>query len=105
MQPFGPDLCISAAFLSHFEAEDWYKAHGGKELRKEMRRANAPAFVRYSADGPVMPGSLRVPKTPTEKKAGALSPKKEQPPTLPRVVSSPALVVSRRQKAAKGLFD
>ena len=57
-----------------------------------MRRGNAPAFVRYSADGPVMPGSMRVPKTPEKK--GPWSPKKE-PPALPRVVSSPALVASR----------
>lgn len=77
---------------------DWYKTHGGKEVRKEIQRANAPAFVRYSQDGPVMPGSLRVPKTPKmEKKAAPASPsgkKDMQLPSLGRVVSSPALVAA-----------
>lgn len=49
---------------------DWYKTHGGKEVRKEIQGTTAPAFVRYSQDGPVMPGSLRVPKTPKLEKLG-----------------------------------
>lgn len=36
---------------------DWFTVHGKKEARKERR---APPYVRYSKDGPVMPGSLRV---------------------------------------------
>ncbi|OLP94538.1 hypothetical protein AK812_SmicGene23424 [Symbiodinium microadriaticum] len=48
---------------------DWYTTHGGKEVRKEAQRATAPAFVRYNQDGPVMPGSLRVPKTNEKAKA------------------------------------
>ncbi|CAJ1435683.1 unnamed protein product [Effrenium voratum] len=51
---------------------DWYQTHGGKEVRKEIQRANAPAFVRYSQDGPVMPGSLRVPKTLQPKQSAPL---------------------------------
>merc|ERR1712232_21298 len=36
---------------------DWYQQHGKKEMRKEKE---APPFVRFSAEAPVMPGSLRV---------------------------------------------
>merc|ERR550525_1356008 len=40
---------------------DWYVTHGMKEARKERP---APPYVRFSLNGPVMPGSLRVaPKT------------------------------------------
>jgi len=76
---------------------DWYKTHGGKEVRKEMQRANAPSFVRYSQDGPVMPGSLRVPKTPKMEKKAPTTPTGKKDlhlPSLGRVVSSPALVAA-----------
>eukprot|EP00933_Yihiella_yeosuensis_P025652 TRINITY_DN1989_c0_g1_i1.p1 TRINITY_DN1989_c0_g1~~TRINITY_DN1989_c0_g1_i1.p1 ORF type:complete len:285 (+),score=63.22 TRINITY_DN1989_c0_g1_i1:90-944(+) len=36
---------------------DWYVLHGKKEARKERP---APPYVRFSRDGPVMPGSMRV---------------------------------------------
>jgi len=36
---------------------DWYLTHGMKEARKERA---APPYVRFSVDGPVMPGSMRV---------------------------------------------
>jgi len=36
---------------------DWYKSHGKKEARKEQP---APPYVRYTLDGDVMPGSMRV---------------------------------------------
>ncbi|CAE8610263.1 unnamed protein product [Polarella glacialis] len=38
---------------------EWYETHGKKEARKERA---APPYVRYSHDGPVMPGSMRVPR-------------------------------------------
>eukprot|EP00927_Polykrikos_kofoidii_P078985 TRINITY_DN75786_c0_g1_i1.p1 TRINITY_DN75786_c0_g1~~TRINITY_DN75786_c0_g1_i1.p1 ORF type:complete len:304 (+),score=55.21 TRINITY_DN75786_c0_g1_i1:80-913(+) len=37
---------------------DWYTAHGMKEARKERI---APPYIRFQADGRVMPGSLRAP--------------------------------------------
>eukprot|EP00441_Pelagodinium_beii_P020737 CAMPEP_0197658172 /NCGR_PEP_ID=MMETSP1338-20131121/45079_1 /TAXON_ID=43686 ORGANISM="Pelagodinium beii, Strain RCC1491" /NCGR_SAMPLE_ID=MMETSP1338 /ASSEMBLY_ACC=CAM_ASM_000754 /LENGTH=254 /DNA_ID=CAMNT_0043234711 /DNA_START=69 /DNA_END=833 /DNA_ORIENTATION=- len=36
---------------------DWYKSHGKKEARKEQP---APPYVRYTVDGDVMAGSMRV---------------------------------------------
>jgi len=43
---------------------DWYLTHGMKEARKERA---APPYVRFSVDGPVMPGSMRVaPQTRVE---------------------------------------
>eukprot|EP00427_Karlodinium_veneficum_P045432 CAMPEP_0169253412 /NCGR_PEP_ID=MMETSP1016-20121227/38592_1 /TAXON_ID=342587 /ORGANISM="Karlodinium micrum, Strain CCMP2283" /LENGTH=274 /DNA_ID=CAMNT_0009334733 /DNA_START=34 /DNA_END=854 /DNA_ORIENTATION=+ len=38
---------------------DWYRTHGRKEVRKER---NAPPYLRYDPQDPVMPGSLRVAK-------------------------------------------
>jgi len=73
---------------------DWYNTHGGKEVRKEAQRATAPAFVRYNQDGPVMPGSLRVPKTPKLDKQKAPAKKDVALPGLSRGVSSPALVAA-----------
>ncbi|CAJ1352135.1 unnamed protein product [Effrenium voratum] len=73
---------------------DWYQTHGGKEVRKEIQRANAPAFVRYSQDGPVMPGSLRVPKTPKEKMEKKVDKKDTSLPGLARGISSPALIAA-----------
>mmetsp|Transcript_15957 Transcript_15957/g.30006 ORF Transcript_15957/g.30006 Transcript_15957/m.30006 type:complete len:271 (+) Transcript_15957:61-873(+) len=73
---------------------DWYTTHGGKEVRKEAQRATAPAFVRYNLDGPVMPGSLRVPKTPKLEKQKAPAKKDTSLPGLSRGVSSPALVAA-----------
>jgi hypothetical protein len=35
----------------------WYEQHGRKEARKEVA---GPAYLKYSADSPVMPGSLRI---------------------------------------------
>eukprot|EP00439_Symbiodinium_sp_Y106_P035887 s1781_g4.t1 len=74
--------------------EDWYNTHGGKEVRKDAQRATAPAFVRYNQDGPVMPGSLRVPKTPKLDKQKAPAKKDVALPGLSRGVSSPALVAA-----------
>merc|ERR1719379_1882800 len=40
---------------------DWYEKHGMKQARKEKV---APSYIRFDANGPVMPGSLRQSSVP-----------------------------------------
>eukprot|EP00440_Ansanella_granifera_P024497 gb/GFBE01026606.1/.p1 GENE.gb/GFBE01026606.1/~~gb/GFBE01026606.1/.p1 ORF type:complete len:262 (+),score=59.13 gb/GFBE01026606.1/:1-786(+) len=66
---------------------DWYQTHGKKEARKEQI---APPYVRYTLDGPVMPGSMRVSRKEKEKAANV----KKDPNGMGHSSSSPALMAA-----------
>jgi len=87
---------------------DWYVTHGMKEARKERA---APPYVRYSIDGPVMPGSMRVaPKTRegAASTTGTLTAARRSAygsdaTGIRQSVSLPSLAVSRDVEARLGL--
>jgi len=65
----------------------WYEAHGRKEARKEKE---APPYLRYNPQQPVMPGSLRVAPMINRQSLG----KSGKPGELGQSSSSPALLAA-----------